>query len=160
MTSAITPMVKDTTPMMVAFVSMKGPYDQIPAAFGKLYGWIVEKGYQPDGPAMAVFYTVPGEVPEDQSLWELRSQLLGDVGPVGPNEQGLGVKRIEATRVVATLYKGPYDQIEGTYRALTDWVADNGYQIAGPYEELYFNDPSETSPEEALTEIRFPVRKK
>jgi AraC family transcriptional regulator len=147
-------------PMMVAFISMKGPYDQIPAAFGKLYGWISEKGYRPDGPAMAVYYTIPGQTPEDKSLWELRSQLLGDVAATGPDEQGLGVKRVEGVQVVATLYKGPYEQVEETYKALTDWVIENGYEIIGPYEELYLNDPSQTSPEEALTEIRFPIHKK
>jgi AraC family transcriptional regulator len=42
------------------------------------------------------------------------------------------------------MYKGPYEKVEETYNALTRWVKDNGYEMAGPPEELYFNDPSDT----------------
>jgi len=39
------------------------------------------------------------------------------------------------------------------------WV-DNGYEIVGPYEEVYLSDPGKTMPEELLTEVRFPVKKR
>ena len=151
--------VKETEPMTAAFIAMKGPYAQIPAAFGNLYGWIVANGYTPSGPAMAVYYTMPDQVPEDQALWELRSQIAEDVAASGPDEQGLGVKRVEAAQVATAMHKGPYEDVGATYYALTAWVAENGYEIVGPYEESYFNDPAETPIEELLTEIRFPVRK-
>lgn len=37
------------------------------------------------------------------------------------------------------------------------WIAANGYQIAGPFEELYYSDPNTTQPADYLTEIRIPV---
>ncbi len=153
-------MVKQTKPMTVAFISVKGHFNQIPTAFGRLYSWITEKGYKPRGPAIAVYYDVPGQVPDDQLRWELRSQISEDIVAIGPDEQGLGVKRVGAVQVAATMHKGPYEEIEGTYRALMAWVAENGYEINGPPEELYFNDPAEMLPEELLTEIRIPISKK
>ncbi len=150
--------IKQTEPMIVAFLGVKGHFSQIPTAFGRLYSWISEKGYTPRGPAIAVYYDVPGQVPDDQLHWELCSQICEDIVTTGPDEQGLGVKRLGAVQVATTMYKGPYEKMEGTYRVLTEWVSENGYEIDGPVEELYFNNS--TRPEELVTEIRFPVSKK
>ena len=150
--------VKQTEPMTVAFLGVKGHFSQIPTAFSRLYSWISEKGYTPHGPAIAVYYDVPGQVPDDQLRWELRSQLSEDIVPTGSDEQGLGIKRVGAVQVATTMHKGPYEKVEGTYEALTEWVSENGYEINGPAEELYLNNPE--SPEELVTEIRVPVSKK
>ena len=160
MTSPIQVTVKETEPMTVAFVSMKGPYTQISEAFGKLYGWIGEKGYVPAGPPLGVYFNAPGQVPDDQLAWELRSPIAGDVAPIGPVEQGLGIKRLEAVQVAATMHKGPFDQVGKIYEALSAWIMENGYEIVGLPEELYLSDPASTPPDELLTEVRFPVRKK
>jgi len=42
---AIEVTLKKTEQMTVAFASMKGPYSLIGETFGKLYGWIGEKGF-------------------------------------------------------------------------------------------------------------------
>jgi len=52
--------IKKTEPMTVAFVSMKGPFTLIGEAFGKLYGWIGEKGHIPAGPPLGVYFNAPG----------------------------------------------------------------------------------------------------
>ena len=152
--------IKDIEPMTVAFISVKGHFSQIPTAFGKLYGWIVQRGYKPVGPAMAIYYNIPGQVPDEQLSWELRSQLSGDVAEVAPDAEGLGVKKLDAVKMATTIYRGPYEGVEPTYVALGDWVMTNNYEVCGPPEELYLNDPTKTPGEEPLTEIRFPVRKK
>ena len=157
---AIDVTVKKTEPMTVAFVSMKGPYTQISETFGRLYGWIGERGYVPAGPPIGVYFNAPGQVPDEELLWELRSPIAGDVPPSGPDERGLGVKRVEGVEVAATMHKGSYEQVGATYGALAGWVMENGYEIAGPPEEVYISDPGKTPAEELLTEVRFPVRKR
>ena len=146
--------------MTVAFINVKGHYSQIPAAFGKLYGWIGQQGFKPIGPAMAVYYNIPGQVPDEQLSWELRSQLSGNVPEVEPDVDGLGVKKLAAIKMVTTIYRGPYENVEPTYDALNAWIAANNYEVSGPVEELYLNDPAKTPAEEPLTEIRIPVSKK
>ena len=47
--------IKDINPMTVAFINVKGDFSQIPMTFQKLYGWIVQKGYKPIGPSIAVY---------------------------------------------------------------------------------------------------------
>jgi effector-binding domain-containing protein len=58
------------------------------------------------------------------------------------------------------MHHGPYDGVGQTYEQLGRWIAENGYEIAGPSEEVYLSNPQETPPAELLTEVRFPVRKK
>ncbi len=157
---AIEVTVKKTEPMTVAFVSMKGPYSLIGETFGKLYGLIGEKGYVPAGPPVGVYFNAPGQVPDEELLWELRSPIAGDIAPGGPDERGLGIKKVEAAEVAATMHKGPYDQEGATYGALAGWIAENGYEIVGPSEEVYLSDPGKTAPDELLTEVRFPVKKR
>jgi effector-binding domain-containing protein len=151
--------VKDVSPMTVAFINMKGDFSQIPAAFQKLYGWISGKGYKPVGPSIAVYHNVPGEVPDEELRWELRSRLSGEAAGLEPDAEGLGVKKLGAVKMAATVYKGSYENIEPVYGALNAWVSANGYELNGPVEELYFNDPA-VSGGEPVTEIRFPVRKR
>jgi effector-binding domain-containing protein len=152
--------IKTTKPMTVAFIKVKGSYSQIPIRFGELYGWITEKEYKPIGSAIVVYHTTPGQVPDDQSLWELRSQLSGNVVASGPDEQGIGVKRVGEVQVASAIHKGPYEKIEQTYNALTDWITKNNYEIKGPYEESYFNSPEQVPVDELITEIRFPIQRK
>ena len=159
MTSPIQVTIKETEPITVAFLSMKGPYTQISEAFGKLYSWMGEKGLMPAGPPLGLYFNVPGQVPDEELLWELRSPIAGDVATSGPDEQGRGVKRLEAIQVAATMHQGPFEEVGRTYGALAGWIMENGYEILGPTEEVYLSDPNETPPEQLVTEVRFPVRK-
>jgi len=157
---AIEVRVKKTEPMTVAFLSMKGPYTLIGDSFGKLYGWIGEKGYVPAGPPMGVYFNAPGQVPESELAWELAAPLAGDVAPSGPDERGISVKKVEGAEVASTMHKGPFEQVGTTYGALVAWIMENGYEIVGPSTEVYLSNPAETPPEELLTEVTFPVRRK
>lgn len=160
MNAAIDVKLKDIKAMTVACIKVKGHFSQIPTAFGRLYSWIAQRGYKPVGPAMAVYYNTPGQVPDEQLSWELRSQLSGDVAEMEPDADGLGVKKLAAAKMATTIHRGPYESIEPVYAALGNWVVTNNYEVCGPAEELYLNDPNKTPAEEPITEIRFPVRKK
>lgn len=144
---------------MAAYISMRGPYDQISTTFGRLYGWIGRKGYVPSAPPVGVYFNTPGEAPDEDLQWELRGPIAGDVPSSDPDEQGVGVKRLEALQVASAMHRGPFDQVRKTYQALVAWITENDYQIAGPCEEVYLSDASQVPPEQLLTEIRFPVAK-
>ena len=152
--------VKKTEPRTVAFVAMKGPYAKMGEAFATLFGWIAEKGYTPAGPPLGVFFNAPGQVADEELLWEVQCPIGGEVAPSGPDERGLGVKRVEGAEVASTMHKGPFQEVGKTYAALAGWIMENGYEIAGPAEEVYLTEPGKAIPEEFLTEVRFPVRKK
>ncbi|OGO08692.1 MAG: hypothetical protein A2Y61_03890 [Chloroflexi bacterium RBG_13_60_13] len=159
MPSQIDVAIRDLQPQMVAYVSMRGPYTKMQQAFGTLFGWLGRKGLVPAGPPSGAYYNAPGEVPEDQLLWELRCPVAGDSPPIGPDENGLGVKLVEAAQVAATMHKGPFQKVGMTWDALGKWIVANGYQIVGPGIEIYLSDPGQTKPEDLLTEVAFPVCK-
>ena len=157
---AIEVTVKKTDFRTVAFVHRKAHFNEIPQAMGQLYGWIQQKGYVPAGPPIGVYFNSPQQVPPDELVWEIHAPIAGDVAPGGPDEQGIGVKTVEGVEVASAMHKGPFDQVGPVYAELFQWLTDNGYELAGPTEEVYLSDPGTTAPEELLTEIRFPVKKR
>ena len=152
--------VKKTEPMTVAFIFRKAHFSQIPQAFGVLYPWLQQKGYTPSGPPLGVYYSDMQQVPPEEMEWELWAPISDEVAPFGADEQGLGVKTVEAIDVACTMHKGPYDQVGPVYGELFSWIVANGYEVAGPPQEVYLNDPGPTHAADLLTEIRFPVKKK
>jgi effector-binding domain-containing protein len=154
----IAPRVNETEQMTVAYLAMRGGYAQIPEGYARLYHWLEARGYVPKGMPRAVYFTDPAEVPEAEAVWELWAPVQTGPSPSGPDDQGLGVKAVAARRLATAVHKGPYDSVGATYGALAGWIAEQGYEIAGPPEEAYLTDPAEAPPEEHLTEIAFPVR--
>ena len=59
--------------------------------------------------------------------------------------------------VAQILHLGPYDQEEASVTRLHQFVAENGYEIAGMHEEEYFTTPDARV---IKTIIRYPVKKK
>lgn len=159
MSSHIDVAIRNLQPQTVAYISMRGPYTKVQQAFGTLFGWLGQKGLVPAGPPSGAFFNAPGQVSEEQLLWELRCPLDGDMPAAGPDDKGLGIKRVEAAQVAATMHKGPFDKVGATWDALAKWIGANGYQIVGPGIEIYLSDPGQTKPEDLLTEVAFPVRK-
>ena len=150
--------VKQIKPVTVACLNMQGDIGRMPAAFKRLYTWINEKGYKARGPAITVYHDIPGQVADDRLRWEIRSEISGDCKAMGPDEQGFGIRQTASIQAATVRYRGPYEKMEETYQALTEWIPGNGYVINGPVEELYYNNPGK--PEELITEIRYPVTKK
>lgn len=154
------PTVKKTLPMTVAFIAIKGSLSFINCAFGTLYTFVAEAGFIPAVPPSRIFFNVPGKVPEQDLKWELRVPIVGVCDPSGPDERGLGFRSLEGTEVASIIHKGPFSTIGETYDRIIAWIADNGYEMSGPCEEVYITEPGNTPTAEILTEIRFPINKK
>ncbi|WP_083797626.1 GyrI-like domain-containing protein [Dethiosulfovibrio peptidovorans] len=67
----------------------------------------------------------------------------------------------EGCTAASVLHCGPYEGIQAAYRALYDWIGENGYEKTGPDREVYLNCP-DTVPSLAdlRMEIAVPVIKK
>ncbi len=146
--------MKAIEPACVAYLPMTGPYAQIPAAFGRLFGWLSARGLRPGGMPSGVYLTDPAAPGEPR--WELRAPLSGEHADAPPDAAGCGVKHVPPQLVASTMYRGPYERVAPVYRQLAAWIDAHGYANAGPPEEVYFSEPG-TPPEETVTEIRIPV---
>jgi effector-binding domain-containing protein len=149
--------IKEAPAMTVAYLAMQGPLTQIPTAMGVLYRWVTQHGMEPRGMPTSVYYTMPPEVPLEESAWELWSPVAPGAALTERNAEGLGVRHVESATVVSTLYTGPYEAIGPVYAELMAWMPANGYEVVGAPRELYFSPP-ETPPDDTVTEIQFPAR--
>ena len=153
------PVIKQVDAQTVAYKVMHGPYSQTPAGFGELYGWLAQRGLQPQGMPQAVYYTMPDSTPESEAVWELWAPVDPGAPEIEADDRGLGVRHVEAQSVASLVHKGPYDQVAPAYERLFAWIPSQACQVCGPPRELYLNDPGEAAPDEYLTEIQVPVTK-
>lgn len=150
--------IKETERQTVAYLTMHGPYDQVPDGYRRLYEWIDHYGLQPAGMPEAVFITVPDETPESEAQWELWAPVASGLSETEPTDDHIGVKMVAEETVASARHRGPYEEVGDTYSELAKWIADNGYTPVAPSREVYFSGP-ETPPEEVLTEIQIPVQR-
>lgn len=152
--------VREYGPETCATLSMHGSFDQMPAAFGTIYGWLQSQRHVPHGMPVTVYLNDPAEVAPAEALWELRAPVEEGAQEYGPDEAGLAIKRIPAMTVATTVHQGPYDEVGEAYARLRAWVAGQGLEIVGPPMEAYLNDPGQARPQEYLTEVMIPVHER
>lgn len=131
------------------------PVGELPAFFGKAFGGVMQYlqhlGKQPGGMPFGIYYNLDMQALDVEAGFPVLEDL--------PGKGEIQASEIPAGEYICTVHTGPYDSMEPAYDALTKWARDNGYTPLGIAYEYYLNDPGEDASVEALTEIRFPVRK-
>lgn len=82
------------------------------------------------------------------------------VVPIAMTPKGeVGAKQIPAGRYASFLYKGSYEHLQAVYDTIyAKRIPEMGYSLRDePGYERYLNDPTQTKPEDLLTEICIPV---
>lgn len=70
-------------------------------------------------------------------------------------------KTVAPVTVASVTFAGGYDQIPAVNEAIANWVCDNGYDFEGAMFNLYHVSPAmDQNPENWVTEVCFPVKKK
>lgn len=141
--------------IQVAFIRYRGSYDKIPELIEEVITWVLNKGLTMTGMIYGAYFNRPDDVPPEQLFYEIGASFEGNA----KDEGNVQVKIIPEHTVVATMYKGPYDQVGPVIDGLAKYAIENSYDIIGPVTEVYLNNPNEVAPEELLTEIQFPVIK-
>ncbi|MEC0105084.1 GyrI-like domain-containing protein, partial [Paenibacillus thiaminolyticus] len=59
-----------------------------------------------------------------------------------------------------SLLKGSYSELTSVYARLREWVENEGYELVKSPYEVYITDPNQVVPEDMVTEVYFPVKKK
>ncbi|BDZ70465.1 AraC family transcriptional regulator [Methanobacterium petrolearium] len=148
--------IKKILQYQVAFIPMKGSYEQIPETLGKVVGWLMVKNVEIQMPVYGAYYNSPMEVSEDELEWEVGAAFIGELEA----EEDIEIKIVPQHKAVSTVFKGPYGDAASVYMDLIQYAAKEGYEIAGPILESYLNSPDEVPESELLTEVQFPVVKK
>jgi effector-binding domain-containing protein len=149
--------IKKIEPQLVASVRDVMPdYASIGPVYGDIFKYLGKKMiFKPFGPLMFICHD--NEYKENDV----------DIEAIVPiNKKISGSERVKIyelpglEKAASIVYKGAYDGIHEAYVALMTWIENNGYQIDGPYRELYFTDPSKVKdPSENVTELQLPIKK-
>ena len=148
--------IKNIEEKRVAYVSVTGPYDQLPEFFGEVVGYVMKENLQITEPPYGIYMNSPMEVSPEELQYEVGIAFTGNAD----GEGRVKVKEIPAHKVVSTVYKGAYGQAAQIYQALIKYAEENDYNIVGPVKEIYITNPMEVAENELLTEVQFPVMKK
>lgn len=63
--------------------------------------------------------------------------------------------------IASATYRGSYEQLIGVNHAVAEWIRDNGYDFDGAMFLIYHVGPDKTqNPDEYVTEVCYPIRKK
>lgn len=142
--------VRHLEPELCATIRFTGAYRDVGERFGDL---MQRAGDLVAGPAAALYW---------QSEYRENDAEISVALPIArPAERsGIEVMLLQVTDAVATVYKGPHEEIGVAYeRALSD-VARRSASIELPIRERYLRGPDDAGsldPDEYLTEILIPI---
>lgn len=146
------------TPKRVVMLRHTGPYDTIGPVFEQLWGWVSSHGVPVNG-MIGIYWDNPDFVEASQ----LRSAACVEVPPTFniADRDGLDLQidHIAGGPYAMTRYVGPYEGLGPVWTEFTNHIERNlRRQISdNPAFELYKNDPSETPPDQLITELYMPV---
>lgn len=123
----------------------------IQAGFVTLMEGLGRVGAAPTGAPMILYYNVIDQESEGDI------EIAAPVEMTFSSEGDVYGRELEAGMMATTVHRGPYDGLALAYHALTNWVSEKGYEIAGPTREIYLNDPRTVAGEALLTRLEFPV---
>jgi effector-binding domain-containing protein len=120
------------------------------AAYGEIMMHLGKQGIQPAGAPYALYHNMDMNDLDVEMGFPVASPFTA-AGRMTPGT-------IPGGRTAVGMHKGPYDQIEGTYKALAAFMQEQKVVPLGPAFEVYLNDPQTTKPQDLLTEVNFPLR--
>lgn len=119
-------------------------------AYGAIIGYLNEIGEKPLGTAFAAYYNMDMADLDVEMGFPVAKPIAGK-GDIKSGE-------IPAGKQVSCMYKGPYNQVEPVYKAMMQWMNENGHIPTGVAYEFYYNSPMEVPESELLTKIVFPLK--
>ncbi len=138
------------------------PFAEIGSAMGRMFerlmGRLMKEGAALAGAPFCLYHMESAnETQADIEVCEAVAELLPDDADV----KGRTVPGAKGT-TLRHIYKGSYEGLYAVYDDMQRWVDENGWtwDMNAPMREIYLNDPDCVPPEELLTEIICPVKKK
>lgn len=143
----------------VIFCQKVGIYDsQMPKeAWDILINFVEKQQLSIDN---AEFFGINHDDAEITESEKCRYDACITINPDLKPEGQIGVKEIPGGKYAVFPYKGHYENLDDVYKEIFgNWYAKSGVELAEtPILEKYLNDPSETKPEDLLTEIYIPLK--
>jgi hypothetical protein len=143
-------------------VEVKGnPNTEAAQAFGLLFkAYFSLPGAKIMAPPRGRWINLPTD-PKGEWLGYLAMPVAPSVTAPPPGSSGVKIEVWKYGEVAEILHIGSYADEPPTVEKLKAFVAEKGYEFAGPHEEEYIKGPTQVaSPAEYWTIIRYQVKKK
>lgn len=132
-------------------------YEQEGLAWAALMRDTEQLNLIPDDPCICCALFHDGEHKESDVDVEVQKTVKGRY----PDTGSVQFRTLPAVTVASCVIKGSYEQMSEAYAACSKWIEANGYALNGPVFNIYHVSPHETqNPEEYVTEVCWPVRRK
>ena len=153
---------KDVPSMTVACDVMRGPYDGVGAAIGKVMGFMAERKLAPAGAPMLLYVVFPAETKDPAKYVTEVCFPVAAPPPAAPEESGeFVVKGLPATRVLAVYGVGPCDKKSGELaKRASDEAKKRKLVPAGHMRQISYSDPAMVPPDQQVSELQLPVQRK
>ena len=122
----------------------------IGSVLGELYAVLGRSGVAHAGPPFAIYH----DRLEGGARWDV--ELCAPIAGALAQPAGLICRVVPGGKVVTTVHRGPYEELEGVYAALTRWAGEHRLVFMGPPREFYLSEP-DTPPAEIQTVVEWPV---
>jgi len=132
-------------------------YNQEGILWNILMSETAELNMQDGDPCYTLAVYHDGEHKESDVDVEVQKSVKGNY----KNTENVVFKTVEPILMASATYKGSYEKINEVNEAVANWVSDNGYEFNGLSFCIYHVSPHESqNPEEWVTEVCYPVKKK
>lgn len=150
--------VREEKPKQAIYIRLSGSYNGLDYenAWKSLWKYVQQNNLFSDNMEHLCVYHGDPKVTESDKL--MTDVCLTVSKPVTPKGE-IGVKEIPGGKYVVFHYAGPYSNLAAVYDTIYGkWLPENGYKIGedSGYEK-YLNSPSDTKPEELVSEIFIPI---
>ena len=131
----------------------------VPKGIQEINGWATEHGYELSGYPVGVFPDDPNVAP----MSDVRTEVQWEVTPPTEGElagtERIEIKTVDSLMVATGVFHGAYDdpRFEKALGMLMKWPEANGYEIAGPFMEVYHSEHEGVAPQDWKTKIAFPI---
>lgn len=144
-------------PVKVASTEKKGPREEMDKVCEQISQALQQKKVKAAGAAMALLEDPCKDMDLEKAHFEVCLPISGKI----KGEGDLKSKELPKGAFACLTHSGPIEKIPEAYRAVLQWVEENGYRIAGPAREVHHKGMGgrQGSQVEYIVEIQFPVRK-
>jgi len=148
--------ILNVTPFAFCSLPHKGPYSDIGAVITELINNMQNQNINPQGPPIAIYYSIPEDTPEAELEWEVGFPITPHSEPQAPLQ-----KKVWDYQLVAqAVHIGAYEKAGDTILEVLEWMEANRYVQDGPILGQYLNMPSpDTPPDKLRTQIWIPCKK-
>lgn len=153
----VTVTVKTVEPFAYVCIPHTGPLTAIQEVVGNLFLYMQQQEVTPMGEMIGVYHTDPSLGEPEKQQWEIGFPVSEHAFPLQPLQRKEWVFKDVATAI----HTGTPDMTGETVAKINEWLEVNGYEVAGPVLERYFNfDPSDPNRTGLRIEIWVACRKK